>query len=131
MRHKKLTKAAAIGLSVIMAAGGSFTALATPDVKGAEPAPLQAVGLPSPILVTEMVPNTENMNSSDAYEYFEITNVSGVDVDLRNYDIVYDNGNTKTVWTTDVTVLPAGQTILVWVKNPGNQELTKEDFRTC
>ena len=34
MRHKKLTKAAAIGLSVIMAAGGSFTALATPDVKG-------------------------------------------------------------------------------------------------
>ena len=130
MRHKKLTKAAAIGLSVIMAAGGSFTALATPDVKGAEPAPLQAVGLPSPILVTEMVPNTENMNSSDAYEYFEITNVSGVDVDLRNYDIVYDNGNTKTVWTTDVTVLPAGQTILVWVKNPGNQELTKEDFRT-
>ena len=52
MRHKKLTKAAAIGLSVIMAAGGSFTALATPDVKGAEPAPLQAVGLTSTNWVT-------------------------------------------------------------------------------
>lgn len=43
----------------------------------------------APILVTEVVPNTDNLNSLDAYEYFELTNITDQSVDMENYDLVY------------------------------------------
>lgn len=46
----------------------------------------------APILVTEVVPNTDNLNSLDAYEYFELTNITDQSVDMENYDLVYLNG---------------------------------------
>ena len=42
----------------------------------------------APILVTEVVPNTDNLNSLDAYEYFELTNITDQSVDMENYDLV-------------------------------------------
>ncbi len=134
MKHRKLAKAAAVGLSVtMMTTGGSLNVLANnvanePQEVQQGSVLLQNNRLPAPLLITEMVPNTDNMGDSDAYEYFEITNVSGREINLEDYDIVYFNGSTKTIWDTDVTRLPAGETILVWVKNGGNQTLTKEDF---
>lgn len=38
----------------------------------------------APILVTEVVPNTDNLNSLDAYEYFELTNITDQSVDMEN-----------------------------------------------
>ena len=35
----------------------------------------------APILVTEVVPNTDNLNSLDAYEYFELTNITDQSVE--------------------------------------------------
>lgn len=86
--------------------------------------------LPSPILITEVVPNTKNLNGSDAYEYYELCNVSDRDINMDDYNIVYVNGNKRTVWKGDVSVIPANSSMLVWVKNAKNQELTKADFYT-
>ena len=36
----------------------------------------------APILVTEVVPNTDNLNSLDAYEYFELTNITDQSLSL-------------------------------------------------
>lgn len=84
--------------------------------------------LASPILITEVVPNTKNVNKSDAYEYYELTNTSGKDIVLSDYNILYDNGSKVTPWNSDVEVLPAHATLLVWIKNDGNQTLNKQDF---
>lgn len=83
----------------------------------------------SPVLITEVVPNTRNADTKgDVYEYYELTNISGHDINLDYYDIVYVNGNKPTVWKANLNTIPAGQTMLVWVKNEYNQELTKADF---
>lgn len=58
----------------------------------------------APILVTEVVPNTDNLNSLDAYEYFELTNITDQSVDMENYDLVYLNGEKTSVWTPDFEV---------------------------
>lgn len=106
MKHRKLAKAAAVGLSVtMMTTGGSLNVLANnvanePQEVQQGSVLLQNNSLPAPLLITEMVPNTDNMGGSDAYEYFEITNVSGREINLEDYDIVYFNGSTKTIWDT-------------------------------
>ena len=82
----------------------------------------------SPVLITEIVPNTDNMNKLDAYEYYELMNISDQDVNLSDYNIVYVNDTKTSIWKTNVQVLPAGEKMLVWTRNEGNTELTKADF---
>lgn len=85
----------------------------------------------SPILITEVVPNTDNLNGGDAYEYYELTNITDSSVDMSKYDIVYDNGSTKTTWTPDINnfkEIPGKSSVLVWIKNAGNQDSKKADF---
>ena len=85
----------------------------------------------SPIVITEIVPNTDNLNKMDAWEYYEIANISNTDVNLNNYNIVYNNGSKETVWASEgVDVLPAGKTMLVWVKNGCTDDKNIEDFKT-
>ena len=83
----------------------------------------------APILVTEVVPNTDNLNSLDAYEYFELTNITDQSVDMENYDLVYLNGEKTSVWTLDFESIPAKSSAIVWIRNEGNTEITKSDFR--
>lgn len=110
---------------------GPAAEIETPEVKDPEPETLPEFS--SPILITEVVPNTKNLGGSDAWEYYEITNVSSRDVDLDDYDIVYVNpGKTRTVWKpadTEAHVIPARSSMLIWVKNSGNTDQTKEAFR--
>ena len=68
----------------------------------------------SPVLITEIVPNTDNMNKLDAYEYYELMNISDQDVNLSDYNIVYVNDTKTSIWKTNVQVLPAGEKMLVW-----------------
>lgn len=82
----------------------------------------------APILVTEVVPNTDNLNSLDAYEYFELTNITDQSVDMENYDLVYLNGEKTSVWTPDFESIPAKSSAIVWIRNEGNTEITKSDF---
>ncbi|MEI3147268.1 MAG: hypothetical protein V8T10_04695 [Merdibacter sp.] len=52
----------------------------------------------SPLLITELVPNTANVDGSDAYEFFEIYNASDETIDLRQYHFIYVNGTKETEW---------------------------------
>ena len=54
----------------------------------------------SPVLITEIVPNTDNMNKLDAYEYYELMNISDQDVNLSDYNIVYVNDTKTSIWKT-------------------------------
>ena len=79
------------------------------------------------------MPNTDNVDGSDAYEYFEIYNVSDFDIDLSDYHFLYDNGSTVAEWQLeDAITLKAKETLTVWVRNDAVVEagLTAEDFNT-
>ena len=90
--------------------------------------------LSSPILITEIVPNTDNVGGSDAYEYFEIYNAGEQAVDLSQYRFMYDNGNSVKEWVLadSALILNAHETLTVWVKNQANTEAgyTAENFNT-
>ena len=129
MKRKNLIKIAALGLSITLAAtNGNLYVLADP-VSGMPVAVYQEKGaLPSPVLITELVPNTQLVGSLNGYEYFELTNVTDREIDLSNYNIVYINGTSRAVWETNVEKIPAGETMVVWIKNGDNNSLTKTDF---
>lgn len=119
---KEGIRLAAAGLAVLLtvSSGGIETLAAGNDET--------EQNISSPILVTEVVPNTDNLSGSDAWEYYEITNISSHDVNLTNYDIVYINGSKQTKWTPNNTIVPADSSVLVWIKNAGNTASTKAEF---
>ena len=78
--------------------------------------------LPAPLLVTEIVPNTDNVGDSDGYEFFEIYNAGSRAVNLDQYSFWYDNGSSVTEWKPEDAglVLEAGESLVVWIKNEAN-----------
>src|SRR5699024_7340652 len=83
---------------------------------------------------TELIPDSSNVNGADAYEFIELYNNSNRDIDLKDYKLYYnypDNGdNSDVVWweTSESRILKAGDTLVFWIKNGGNDALTREDF---
>lgn len=131
MKKTKRIKKTAATLSVVLAVAGNSMPVLADGASGAQQMDNSADQLlTSPLLITEVVPNTKNVGSGDAYEFYELTNVSDAEVDLGNYDILYDNGKTKTKWNPSISKLPAKTTMLVWIKNDANTELQKADFIT-
>lgn len=101
--------------------------------------------LRAPLLqITEIAPDTANVNGADAYEFIEVYNASEAPIDFGDYTLAYlytDNALTEPVTTSstlwpaqqsDVTI-PAGGTLVLWVKNPAGVEagLTVDDFNTA
>lgn len=85
----------------------------------------------SPLLITELVPNTANVDGSDAYEFFEIYNTSDAAIDLRQYHFIYVNGTKETEWElADDIQLEAGKVLTVWVRNDAveDAQLSADDF---
>ncbi|MFL0364049.1 S-layer homology domain-containing protein [Pseudobacillus sp. 179-B 2D1 NHS] len=86
------------------------------------------------LLITELVPNTTNVpgSSTDAYEFIEIYNNSDQPVSLKNYQLIYrypDGSKGDATWTfKENKTIPAQGTIVVWVKNEANADLTLADF---
>ena len=84
-----------------------------------EPSP-EPAALRTPLVITELLPNPDNVNGTDrethdAYEYAEVCNVSDRDVDLKDYEIVYNNGTSDAVWTLeDDVVLAPGESAVIW-----------------
>jgi hypothetical protein len=88
----------------------------------------------SPILITELLPNSNNVagSSTDAFEFIELYNNSTQTVDLKNYKLVYGYPDGKMIdWTfkEDRAIAP-GETLVVWVKNKENTNLALVDFNT-
>lgn len=101
-----------------------------------EEEPLVPPTTSAPLLVTEAVVDSTNVGSSDGYEFIEIANATNAPVDFSDYAINYlypldefTNSN-ATVWPTipsDAVIAP-GKTLVFWIKNGPNDELTAEDF---
>ena len=78
---KKAKRAAVLGVAVALTITGNvFSNLRFVSADGNE-------NILSPIVITEIVPNTDNLNKMDAWEYYEIANISNTDVNLNNYNI--------------------------------------------
>lgn len=119
---RNVTRFTAASLAVLVAMSGSKMPV------WAKESGDNASKISSPVLITEIVPNTKNLSKLDAYEYYELTNISDKEIDLSNYHIIYVNGTKQTLWDPDIQKLPANSSMLVWIKNEGNAESTKADF---
>ncbi|WP_158299424.1 lamin tail domain-containing protein [Paenibacillus antri] len=86
------------------------------------------------LLITELVPDTDNINGSDGYEFIEIYNNTDETIDLRNYKILYrfTSSTSETEWTWETPLaeipLPSKQAMVLWVLNEQNQAATVDQF---
>ena len=84
-----------------------------------EPSP-EPAALRTPLVITELLPNPDNVDGTDqkthdAYEYAEVRNVSDQSINLKDYEIVYNNGTSDTVWPLENDiVLPPGKSAVIW-----------------
>ncbi|UOE76100.1 S-layer homology domain-containing protein [Parageobacillus thermoglucosidasius] len=87
-----------------------------------------------PLLITELVPDSTNVNGLDGYEFIEIYNNSSKDINLKDYKIRYrypmDGPEADLVWRPEKEdiILPAGKTMVFWIINKGNTDKTVADF---
>ncbi|WP_309135719.1 metallophosphoesterase [Cellulomonas sp.] len=98
------------------------------------PAADSLVGL---LQVTELVVDSTNVGGADGYEFVELYNSTTEPIPFEDHVIRYlypnadyTNSNTA-LWPAtpaDAVVAP-GETLVLWVKNGGNTDLTRADFR--
>jgi hypothetical protein len=87
-----------------------------------------------PLFITELVPDSTNVNGLDGYEFIEIYNNSSKDIHLKDYKLHYrypmDGPEADLVWGAekDDIILPAGKTMVFWIINQGNKDKTVADF---
>ncbi|MFP5360035.1 MAG: metallophosphoesterase, partial [Actinomycetes bacterium] len=93
----------------------------------------------SMLQITELLPDSDNVGGSDAYEFIEIYNATDApqaweDFTLRYlYPLADLTTSSSALWPTaprDVTIAPGG-TLVVWVKNGANDALTAADFNAA
>ncbi|WP_036746187.1 FIMAH domain-containing protein [Paenibacillus sp. UNC451MF] len=86
-----------------------------------------------PILITEIVPDTTNVGSSDGYEFVELYNPLDRAISLKDYNVVlrYPSGSQSDVtWTPEprnISITPGG-TLVVWLGNQATVSKTAADF---
>lgn len=104
------------------------------------PAPPTDPDLRAPILqVTEVAPDTANVDGSDAYEFVEVYNASDRPVDFRDFTLSYLYIDANAVVTNQALwpatprdpVIEPGRTLVLWVRNAANQALGQDDFNAA
>lgn len=85
-----------------------------------------------PLQITEVLPDSDNISGSDAYEFIEIANTTNQDIAFDDYELAYcyPDSKTSTIWPASPAniTIPAGDTLVFWIKNGLNDELTAKDF---
>lgn len=84
-----------------------------------------------PLLITELVPDTFNVNKKDAYEFIEIYNHTNQPITMNDYQIIYryPDGKADIIWEIkDDKVVQPQEAFVVWIHNEGNKDLTIDDF---
>ncbi len=108
----------------------SSTDTYTPTIKKAE----YDVQMVPPLLVTEVVPDSDNVNGLDGYEFIEIYNNSNKDINFKDYKIRYrypmDGPEADLTWPGEKedVIIPSGETLVFWIINKGNGDKTVADF---
>lgn len=83
-----------------------------------------------PLLITEVVPDTTNVNGANAYEFIEVFNNTDHPVNFRDYRILYRYPNgSHTEWFKDLdAVIQPGKPLVLWVDNGKNATATADGF---
>ncbi len=93
----------------------------------------------TPILqITELAPNTANVNGADGYEFVEVYNATDKPINFADYTLAYlypnaDLTNSQVaLWpsTPANPVVQPGGTVVFWIKNGSNNALTAADFNS-
>lgn len=100
------------------------------DVQLKEDVDLQQV---PPLLITEITPDTVNVNKADAYEFIEIYNNTNQPINMKDYKIIYrypeSSSSPEQHWNlTEDKVIESQESFIVWIHNDGNKDLTISDF---
>ncbi|TCM97883.1 fibronectin type III domain protein [Paenibacillus sp. BK033] len=88
----------------------------------------------SPLMVTEIVPDSTNVGTADGYEFVEIYNNTDKTVNFKDYKIQYrytaSGPDADVVWPTDSEdlLIPSKKTLVFWVINSQNKQKTVADF---
>ncbi|MFC4321542.1 lamin tail domain-containing protein [Litchfieldia salsa] len=90
--------------------------------------------LPS-FLVTEVLPDSTNVDGADGYEFIEIFNNTNKEINFKDYKINYrygDDPNSDVVWASvpDDIIVPPGETLVFWIINAKNGNQTVADFNS-
>ncbi|GIP62560.1 hypothetical protein J32TS6_11150 [Virgibacillus pantothenticus] len=84
-----------------------------------------------PILITEVTPDTSNINKQDGFEFIEIYNNTNQAIHMNDYQLIYryPDGKPDQIWeiTEDKEIKPQ-ERFIVWIKNEGNQDKTLANF---
>ena len=86
------------------------------------------------LLITELLPNSSNMNKADAYEFVEVYNNSNQRINLKDYRLYYNNnldaGDNDVLWASfdKDLYLESGACMVFWIHNGSNDTLTVGDF---
>ncbi|MGH1144981.1 lamin tail domain-containing protein [Bacillus pseudomycoides] len=82
------------------------------------------------VMITELMPDTINVNGKDGYEFIEIYNNSSEAIQLKDYKLIYKYSETGSEdWNfTENATIPSKGTKVFWIKNEGNAALSKQDF---
>lgn len=103
------------------------------DVSGLQPDPSVTAAA---LQVTEVLPDSSNVGSADGYEFIEVYNATSEPIDFSDYAITYlypqdyETNTNEALWPAtpaDVTI-DAGDTLVLWIKNGQNDDLTDADF---
>ncbi|WP_404323956.1 lamin tail domain-containing protein [Cytobacillus firmus] len=84
----------------------------------------EEAGAPT-LLITELIPNTDNYGGNDAFEYFELHNNSPNPIDLKDYRFASHNWNEK---IKESYILKPWETVVVWTKTAAISPISLEAF---
>ncbi|MEE6295664.1 lamin tail domain-containing protein [Georgenia wangjunii] len=84
------------------------------------------------LLLTELVVDSTNVGASDGYEFIELYNTTTEPIDYADYQIryLYPDSGSSALWpaTPEDAVVAPGGTLVLWIKNGPNNDLTRADF---
>ncbi|WP_127573428.1 metallophosphoesterase [Georgenia faecalis] len=84
------------------------------------------------LLLTELVVDSTNVGAGDGYEFIEVYNTTTEPIDFADYQIryLYPDSGSSALWpaSPEGAVVAPGGTLVLWIKNGPNDELTRADF---
>lgn len=86
-----------------------------------------------PLLITEITPDSTNVNGADGYEFIEVFNATDQPINFKDYMILYrypSGPENDQLWTPSQRhiVIEPGKTLVLWIANEQNERLTIADF---
>ncbi|WP_079506488.1 lamin tail domain-containing protein [Mesobacillus jeotgali] len=103
--------------AIILTLGIGLGLLPVKNVKANTPIPN--------LLITELIPNTDNYAGNDAFEYFELYNNSPEPIDLKGYRFASHKWNEE---IKDTYILKPWDTVVVWTRTASISPISLEAF---